>query len=581
MASSPIFLINTFSHSSRDNAEQYGHIRASSFGMEDRVLPMPILNHNAMGGRRTSNPEEPESRHQPHSSVLYRSPTLELPAGYGDAPNASTGHGLQTENQSNMGKKKPPSKGPRGRYGCRTCRQRHLKCDENRPSCENCTKARRDCVWNHELRVSHDPRSSSSSQFRPRALSSVSNASFEDWSSHYRPEQHARRLDAGQYFLKPDALRQLERDSSGDYLAPISRCEWVPSDLLRSPLAASLFQFYIEYAGPWLDITSPSRHFASTVPRLAMSNPVLLFACLSYSAKCLVPSSSLSEQYSNACIKLLIPLLSDEVFVSTDETLLATLVILRHVEQYAEAPEDKGAHLSGAFSLIASQRVLPPHDSLPGAALWTYMRQDIRQALLNRSSPKLKPSHGIQIDNFDTVAEVTWADRACHLAALACTYAWGGTTGEVDGDVLTQLLDWWKENLPKEYLPYHDTEDAICYLASWHCVAWQFYHLARILLQLYHAERPRDMDVFAFNQHIESEITAHARTICRIAYSSSHVGCLYNASAMLGFIGSYFRDSGDQDRLISFMRNFSAETNWPTSADQARLLDLWQTRVKS
>jgi hypothetical protein len=181
-----------------------------------------------------------------------------------------------------------------------------------------------------------------------------------------------------------------------------------------------------------------------------------------------MPSSSLSEQYTNACIKLLIPLLSDESFVSTDETLLATLVILRHVEQYAEAPEDKGAHLSGAFSLIASQRVLPSHDSLPGAALWTYMRQDVRKALLSRTSPKLTPSHGIQVENFGTVAEGTWADRACHLAALACTYAWGGTAGEVNGDHLDQWLDWWRNNLPQEYQPYHDTEESTMYLASWH-----------------------------------------------------------------------------------------------------------------
>jgi hypothetical protein len=433
-----------------------------------QVLPVPIL--NAVGGRWTSRPEETESRCHAHISLPYHTPTFEHSAGYGDVSSTLRGHGLQRGTQSNSEKKRPAPKGPRGRYGCRTCRQRHVKCDENRPACENCIKARRECVWNHEVRISHDPRSASSSQPRPRALSSVSNASVEEWSSQLRPNEHARRLDGGKWLLlKPSALRQLEQEASGDHLTDLSSPEWVPCDLLRSSPAASLFQFYVEYGGRWLDITSPSRHFALTVPRLAMSNPVLLFACLSYSAKSLVPSSSLSEQYTNACIKLLIPLLSDETFVSTDETLLATLVILRHVEQYADAAEDKGAHLSGAFSLIASRRVLPPHDSLPGAALWTYMRQDIRQALQNRASPKLKPSHGIQVDNFDTVAEVTWADRACHLAALACTYAWGGTAGEVDGGHLDQLLDWWKENVPKEYLPYHDTEDAILYLASWHC----------------------------------------------------------------------------------------------------------------
>lgn len=471
MASSPTsFLINTAFLSSRNEDEQHDPISTSPGSVQDQILPIPIL--NSVRSRRPSRPGDTDSRRHAYPSIQDHSPTLEVAAGYGDGSTAWTRQGVQfaPENQSNSKEKRPAPapKGPRGRYGCRTCRQRHLKCDENRPACDHCTKARRECVWNHEMRISHDPRSSSSSTFRPRALSSVSSASLEEWSSHHRPNEHARRLNTGQWILKPSTLRQLERDACGDYLANISSCEWVPSELLRSSLEASLFQFYIEHGGPWLDITSPSQHFALTVPRLAISNPVLLFACLSYSAKSLVPSSSLSEQYTNACIKLLIPLLSDESFVSTDDTLLATLVILRHVEQYAEAPEDKGAHLTGAFSLIASQRVLPPHDSLPGAALWTYMRQDIRRALLNRTSPKLTPSHGIQVDNFDTVAEVTWADRACHLAALACTYAWGGTAGEVDGGLLNQLLDSWEENLPKEYLPYHETEDSILYLASWH-----------------------------------------------------------------------------------------------------------------
>lgn len=266
-----------------------------------------------------------------------------------------------------------------------------------------------------------------------------------------------------------DVLRDAPPDASGDYLANVSHCEWIPEQILKFPLEACFFRFYIEHAGSWLDITSPSQHFSLTIPRLAVSNSVLLFACLSYSARCLVPDSSLSEQYTSACIKLLIPLLSDEVFVSTDETLLATLVILRHVEQYAEAPDDKGAHLSGAFSLIASQNFLPPHDSLPGAALWTYMRQDIRQALLRRAPPKLKPSHGIQVENFDDgVGESSWADRACYLAALACTFAWGGADEEIDPKYLNHLLQSWETNLPKEYLPYHVSGDSIQYLARWH-----------------------------------------------------------------------------------------------------------------
>ncbi|VUC38169.1 unnamed protein product [Clonostachys rosea] len=38
----------------------------------------------------------------------------------------------------------PPAQ--RVRTGCLTCRKRHLKCDEAKPTCENCRKGRRECV---------------------------------------------------------------------------------------------------------------------------------------------------------------------------------------------------------------------------------------------------------------------------------------------------------------------------------------------------------------------------------------------------------------------------------------------------
>lgn len=66
--------------------------------------------------------------------------------------------------------------------------------------------------------------------------------------------------------------------------------------------------------------------------------------------------------------------------------------------------------------------------------------------------------------------------------------------------------------------------------------------------------------------------------ICDIAYSSNDIGCLFNASAILGFVGSYFRRERDQSQLIDFMIKITRETNWPTQTDQERLLGIWRTR---
>jgi hypothetical protein len=45
----------------------------------------------------------------------------------------------------------PEGKPKRTRTGCLTCRERHLKCDENKPCCNNCAKSQRDCNWGKKL----------------------------------------------------------------------------------------------------------------------------------------------------------------------------------------------------------------------------------------------------------------------------------------------------------------------------------------------------------------------------------------------------------------------------------------------
>lgn len=50
---------------------------------------------------------------------------------------------------------------PRGhtksRYGCRECKQRHIKCDESKPSCVNCTTVKRQCSFHASAPVTPLP----------------------------------------------------------------------------------------------------------------------------------------------------------------------------------------------------------------------------------------------------------------------------------------------------------------------------------------------------------------------------------------------------------------------------------------
>lgn len=96
-------------------------------------------------------------------------------------------------------------------------------------------------------------------------------------------------------------------------------------------------------------------------------------------------------------------------------------------------------------------------------------------------------------------------------------------------------------------------------------------------MKLYNSKRSRGMDIFAFHAQVEADVVQHVRAICNIAYSTEDIGCRFNATAILGFAGTYLRDRADQQRLLDFLTSFASQTGWPTTLDQQRLLLEWST----
>ena len=89
----------------------------------------------------------------------------------------------------------------RTKTGCLSCRRRKVKCDEARPTCERCIKAKLECAWPDVAAVSSPPSASSSVSSRatsarfaqsPRTASHVGSSKLRDvgsgtqsWSSSY------------------------------------------------------------------------------------------------------------------------------------------------------------------------------------------------------------------------------------------------------------------------------------------------------------------------------------------------------------------------------------------------------------
>lgn len=235
-----------------------------------------------------------------------------------------------------------------------------------------------------------------------------------------------------------------------------------------------------------------SREFTIVVPHLARSSPILLKSICAYAARHLSGvsdyDSSVAEDYHEQCIRLLIPALS-EPDVTTDDTLLASLVILRLYEQMTgelicdlvltqthrsppvpDTGKDDEHHLSGTSALVRSamrNQVSVSRSGLQQTSFWGYLRQCLYVACVHRQPLKLDVSqHEIEMTLFTpptgmmaTVeVETAWCNWMTWILAEVVEYCFGEKTRNFDEAIsawkaLLSKVEMWDANKPKSFLP--------------------------------------------------------------------------------------------------------------------------------
>ena len=105
---------------------------------------------------------------------------------------------------------------------------------------------------------------------------------------------------------------------------------------LKDKEEAKLLRYFVEHLARRFDLTDPFQHFRRVVPQRAAVCPPLLKAILALSARHLSRIGEydhlISNKYIQACLQHLIPMLDDSSALQ-DENLLASTIILRHVEE--------------------------------------------------------------------------------------------------------------------------------------------------------------------------------------------------------------------------------------------------------
>lgn len=337
------------------------------------------------------------------------------------------------------------------RQSCNPCKERHLRCDREQPSCSNCRKSKYllNCSYEpvkFKFRTSliTPPRKNVSERIRPSdPQASPPNLTPQNCRepSGGPPSPSIgspSRSESGDLQESLDSLATRPRPPIQD--APVDTSMLVDENLASVPLSATCFpntpslsnppitnvqqhatpdkteayiyNFYLQTAGPWvsqtthlenvelraenskLDIVSPNRFFGIHVPQVAVNEPALFSACLAYAAQVLylhgrIPSEIKTSLHDRAVTQLT-PLLTSFHEGHPLGSILASTVLLRMTEQFLEIGEDHQHHLYGGSTLfqICLDEWSLFDDSLSSTSFWAYLRGSIRVSfMLERPSP--------------------------------------------------------------------------------------------------------------------------------------------------------------------------------------------------
>ncbi|EFW14207.1 C6 transcription factor [Coccidioides posadasii str. Silveira] len=316
-------------------------------------------------------------------------------------------------------------KSKRVRTGCLTCRERHLKCDETLPRCQNCQKSDRLCKRGVRLnfidtQVAAPPYAVPSSHDwqvnfhdESREIASEYLGGYERYPSLKR-ETPSRRAGPAYSYRETQAMATPHPGLTNITAEPIFHSTpqapapdsaytehaiaRSPFDAPKHPLAPAnelrpylntaeevlLMQVYVEEVGLWMDSMDPGKHFTQILPFHALGEPMLLNALLACGARHLfLVNPSFGEEkalyYYNISTRDLLTCLQDP---NRDTVLCATTAVVLNVyEVMCEKAMQRMNHIAGARALIKECRWNAKTTGIGGACFWLNVGMELLSCL--------------------------------------------------------------------------------------------------------------------------------------------------------------------------------------------------------
>lgn len=308
---------------------------------------------------------------------------------------------------------------------------------------------------------------------------------------------------------------------------------------LSSKEEAGLLRYYVERLARDFDLTDPYRHFRTVVPQRAATCPLLLNAIYALSARHLSRVGDydplVSNRYHQECLKYVIPVLDDSSAI-LDENLLASTIILRHLEEIevplsGQSPGDRQSHLLGSHAFIKAQKYGIMSKGLRQSAFWVGLRQEIYVAFVNqRAIEAAFEDSVIDIDRSCEPAEDhIWSCRIVALCADVICFSFGPDEQLASTySKLSDAVEQWHSSKPSSFTPvYHKEADTtgifpeVWFLSDEVIIGWQHFYIAKILLSAHNPRVPRiGPGRAAALKAMDEDIKEYVRILCGIAISN-------------------------------------------------------------
>ena len=306
---------------------------------------------------------------------------------------------------------------------------------------------------------------------------------------------------------------------------------------LSSKEGAGLLRYFVERLARNFDLTDPGQHFRNLVPQRAATCPLLLNAIFALSARHLSRIGDydplVSNRYHQECLERVTPILNDPAAL-LDENLLASTIILRHVEEFevpisGSSPSDAQPHLLGSHAFIQAQRQATKAGGLRQAAFWVALRQEIYVAFVNQRSVTAAFENATIDWSLEAAGDHGHSCRMVGLCADVIRHCFGNQdklTSEYDR--LSNSVDEWHTSKSSSFTPvyYKEADQDSGFPDMWLLndeitIGWQHYYIAKLLLCAHNPRLPcLGPGRAAALRATDEEIKQYVRVLCGIAISN-------------------------------------------------------------